>query len=295
MEPPAAALVAMAVPIATSPEDLHRMFARYGSIKSLRCVRDTSAKATKRAQVTYERPISLKLALRSEMLRPLDLRREDEKLGAKQALRRQQKQRTQSVSQTFAYVSSHVPSAGEKRSRSVEPWRVIPSAPIEGFDTRAASAMEAGQRTNTNSWLPPIVRSRVQGEQMDAVRASLKTERDKPRMRIDPETKQMVSRRDATAQELPDEMATMKDVSKSEHAGSDPSRARKMMKQALSKSYKERLRRYGTEWHKADNKKPRELGNGAHFLRPETTLPTPAARCRASLSFPSGGDRRQIE
>ena len=29
------------------------MFARYGAIKSLRCIRDTTARTTKRVQVTY--------------------------------------------------------------------------------------------------------------------------------------------------------------------------------------------------------------------------------------------------
>jgi hypothetical protein len=206
----------------------------------------------------------VKLALRSELLKSLDLRRGDEVDGRA----RKRQQRTLPNTRTFAYVSSHVPEAdGIKRSRSVEPWRVIASEPIDNYveRQRSASAMEGtgnfGKRVN--SWLPPLVRNRISTNDMEAVRERLAAERDKPRVRIDPETKQMVSRRNQTAQELPDEMATMRDPSAGEHKGAEPSRARKMIKQAITKSYKERLRRYGEEWHKADNAAPRPLGNGS--------------------------------
>lgn len=214
----------------------------------------------------YEKSISMKLAMRSELLKPLDLRRGEEVDGRARKLQ----ERTLPKTRSFAYVSSHVPKAdGIKRSRSVEPWRVIASEPIDNFveRQRSASAMEGtgnfGQRVN--SWLPPIVRNRISTSGMQAVREGLAAERDKPRVRIDPETKQLVSRRDETAQELPDEMATIRDASASEHAqhsGGEPSRARKMMKAAITKSYKERLRRYGEEWHKADKTAPRPLGDG---------------------------------
>ena len=208
----------------------------------------------------------MKLALRSELLKPLDLRRGEDIDGRA----RKRQPRTMPKSRAFAYVSSHVPEKdGMKRSRSVEPWRVIASEPIDNFveRQRSASAMEGtgnfGKRVN--SWLPPIVRNRVSTDDMEAVRGGIAAERDKPRVRIDPETKQMVSRREQTAQELPDEMATMRDPSASEHAqrhGGEPSRARKMMKKAITKSYKERLRRYGEEWHKSDKTAPRPLGDG---------------------------------
>ena len=211
----------------------------------------------------YEKAISVKLALRSELLKPLDLRRGEDVDGRA----RKRQQRTLPKSRTFAYVSSHVPEPdGVKRSRSVEPWRVIASEPIDNFVElhRSASAMEGvgdfGRRVN--SWLPPIVRNRVSVENMDAVRAGVEAERSKPRVRIDPETKQMISRREQTEQELPDEMATMRDPSASEHAQAEPSKARKMLKQAITKSYKERLRRYGEEWHKADRAAPKPLGDG---------------------------------
>lgn len=212
----------------------------------------------------YEKGISVKLALRSELLKPLDLRRGDNVTG--RARERPQLPKTR----TFAYVSSHVPKIdGLKRSRSVEPWRVIASEPIDNFSElqRSASAMEGkgnfGKRVN--SWLPPIVRNRVSTDDMVAVRAGIAAERIKPRMRVDPETKQMISLREEAAHELPDEMATIRDKSASEyahHGSNEPSRARKMMKKAMTKSYKERLRRYGEEWHKADKVAPRPLGNG---------------------------------
>ena len=241
------------------------MFARYGAIKSLRCIRDTTAKTTKRVQVTYEKAISCKLALRSELLKPLDLRKgEDVDSSA-----RKRQQQTLPKTRSYAYVSSHVPEPADaelRRSRSVEPWRVIPSEPIDDYAERhrSASAMEGVGHygTRVNSWLPPIVRNRVSTDSMEAVRQGLAADRAKPRVRIDPETKQIISRRDQTAQELPDEMTTMRDPSSSEYANQGPSKARKMLKAAIGKSYKERLRRYDECWAKSNKSAPKPLGNG---------------------------------
>ena len=241
------------------------MFARYGTIKSLRCVRDTTAKTTKRVQVTYEKAISVKLALRSELLRPLDLRKGE---GVASSARKRQQQ-TLPKTRNYAYVSSHAPAPADaelRRSRSVEPWRVIPSEPIDNFAERhrSASVMEGvghyGARVN--SWLPPIVRNRVSTDSMEAVREGLAKDRLQPRVRIDPETKQMISRRDQGANELPDEMATMRDPSSGDYADQRPSKTRKMLKKAINTSCKERLRRYDECWSKSNKSAPKPIGNG---------------------------------
>ena len=44
-------LIAMAVPMGTSPQELQRMLEKYGPVKSLRCVRD-GTQDTKRAYFT---------------------------------------------------------------------------------------------------------------------------------------------------------------------------------------------------------------------------------------------------
>ena len=84
---------------------------------------------------------------------------------------------------------------------------------------------------------------------MDAVRKSIQAQRQKPGQRIDPETGVIVSRDDDAYAAIPDEMATIKDSSVNPSEGK-PSVARKLRKEAIDKSYKERLRRYGKEWHK---------------------------------------------
>ena len=46
-----AALVAMAVPMGTSPQELQKMLEKYGPVKNLRCVRD-GAQENKKAYFT---------------------------------------------------------------------------------------------------------------------------------------------------------------------------------------------------------------------------------------------------
>ena len=50
-------LVALCVPLHSSPDDLHRAFGRYGVVQSLRCVREQGTSDTKKVYLAYEKPI----------------------------------------------------------------------------------------------------------------------------------------------------------------------------------------------------------------------------------------------